>query len=360
MMDYYPLLRPLLFLLPEETAHHLVLFAARRGMLPPQPAQDIPALKQSIWGLDFPNPLGLAGGFDKHAEAADALLRQGFGFVETGTVTPLPQPGNPKPRLFRLPEDRAIINRFGFNSVGMERFRASLMRQKRRGIVGVNIGKNKESADATQDYLTLLRVFYPLAGYITINISSPNTPGLRELQKHGMLEELLSNLRDTARALAQETGKKTPVLLKIAPDITPEDKEHIARAALEYSVDGLIISNTTLARDGLKNTTRAQEQGGLSGTPLFAPSTRLLGEMYALTGGKVPLVGAGGIFSGVEAYAKIREGASLLQLYTALIYQGFSAVSRINRELSTLLERDGFTHISQAIGADAGKTHVGA
>lgn len=343
-MDYFPLLRPLIFRLQEENAHHLVLRALKHGFVPPQPRRDIPSLRTTVFGLDFPNPVGLAAGFDKHAEAINPLLAQGFGFIECGTVTPLPQTGNPKPRLFRLPENRAIINRMGFNSHGADVFEANFRAVVRKGIVGINIGKNKVSTDAVADYITLLKRFAGLGDYITLNISSPNTPNLRDLQQRGPLEDLLGAVR--------ETGVTTPILLKIAPDITDTDKEYIAEMALKYALDGLIVSNTTISREGLKDTLHAAESGGLSGVPLFKLSTQVLKDMYRLTGGKIPLIGAGGTSNGAEAYAKIRAGASLIQIYTSLIYNGFSLINRINRELATLLEKDGFRHISEAVGMD--------
>ncbi|MDE3059853.1 MAG: quinone-dependent dihydroorotate dehydrogenase [Pseudomonadota bacterium] len=352
MAALFPLIRPLIHCLPPETAHSLALLALRRNLLPPAPAFSSPMLEVEAFGLHFPNPVGLAAGFDKNAEAIGPLLAQGFGFVECGTVTPKPQTGNPKPRIFRLPEDGAVINRLGFNNNGLEAFVRQL-RQKQSGTVGANIGKNRDSANAIDDYAAGLRAVYPYADYVTVNISSPNTEGLRDLQKGARIVELLQALHSLRRECEHLHNRRVPLLLKIAPDLSSAEQEDIAGAALAHGIDGLIISNTTVSRpDGLKSP-YAREKGGLSGKPLFEPSTEMLGNFYRLTGGKLPLIGVGGISSAEDAYKKLCSGATLLQLYTALTYRGFGLVREIQSGLVNLLKRDGFTHISQVIGKDA-------
>ncbi len=295
----------------------------------------------------------MAAGFDKDAEVADRLLGLGFGFVEVGSITPRPQPGNPRPRMFRLVRDRALINRLGFNSAGAAQAAASLRRLRTRsgGVIGVNLGRNKDSADAGEDYAAGVAAFAGLADYLVINVSSPNTPGLRALQDRAQLEALLRRVQ--AALPAEGAGRRPPLLLKIAPDLTPEDRRDIAAVALAQGLDGLIVSNTTIARpEGLRGRWRG-ETGGLSGAPLFAPSTALLAEMYRLTGGKLPLIGVGGVSSGAEAYAKIRAGASLVQLYTGLVYEGPGLIARILTDLAKLLERDGFASVADAVGTAA-------
>lgn len=355
-LSLYAWLRPIIFALAPESAHRLTLLALRSGATFPGalPASAQARLRTRVWGLEFANPLGLAAGFDKDAEVADALLRSGFGFVEIGSVTPRPQPGNPKPRVFRLAEDRALINRLGFNSAGLARVEANLRRRRAAapegGVIGVNLGRNKESVDAGADYLAGLRALAPLADYLVINVSSPNTPGLRALQGRDQLAALLAPLR--AALSERGAGLGPPLLLKIAPDLTAEDRADIAEVALAQGLDGLIVSNTTIARPaGLKSRFRG-EAGGLSGAPLFAPSTALLAEMYRLTGGRLPIVGVGGVASGAEAYAKIRAGASLVQLYTGLVYGGPGLPRRILTELAALLRHDGFATVAEAVGAD--------
>jgi len=340
----------MLRLLPAEAAHRLTIRLLRALPLPPPPP---PSLPIRLWGREFPNPVGLAAGFDKNAEVADAMLRLGFGFVEIGSVTPLPQPGNPRPRLFRLPEDQAVINRMGFNNEGLDAVARRLAARRptgdgRSGIVGANLGKNKLTEDAAADYEKGIRALAPLADYLVINVSSPNTPGLRALQGRAPLEALVARCRGALGGVASPP----PLLLKIAPDLTAEDLRDIAETALAGGLDGLIVSNTTIARpDGLKSPHQG-ETGGLSGAPLFEPSTRMLGEVFRLTGGRLPLIGVGGIASAAQAYAKIRAGASLLQLYSALVYQGPGLVGEINRGLAALLRRDGFATLAEAVGAD--------
>ena len=352
MADYYRFLGPLVRLLDPETAHRLAVGALASGVVPRPPWFEDAILESRLWGLRFPNPVGLAAGFDKDAEAVDPLLDQGFGFLEVGTVTPRPQAGNPRPRLFRLPADGAVINRMGFNSLGQAAMAEGLQRRRQRvggrGIVGVNLGRNRDSADAAADYVSGTRALAALADYLVVNVSSPNTPGLRALQDRAPLMELLGAIR----AALAETAAKPPLLLKIAPDLAPDDRRDIADVVMEIGMDGVIATNTTIDRPaGLGDPCR-DEAGGLSGRPLMAPSTALLADMYRLTEGRVPLIGVGGVASGADAYAKIRAGASLVQLYTALVFQGPGLVNRIKRDLAHLLRRDGFASVTDAVGAD--------
>lgn len=353
-MTLYSLMRPLVHALPPEAAHNAALCALRHHLIPAPAVRPQEVLKQQMWGLDFDNPVGLAAGFDKNGVAAAPLLAQGFGFVECGTVTPLAQPGNEKPRLFRLREDEAVINRLGFNNGGLEPFVRNLQARKHaRGVVGANIGKNKDQPDAVADYVAGLRAVYAQADYVTVNISSPNTQGLRDLQQRDALEDLLSALAGLRAALAQEQKRRVPLLLKVAPDLSAPEREDIAALVLAHGIDGLIVSNTTLARPESLRSKHAGQRGGLSGKPLMGMSTQGLADFYRLTGGKLPLVGVGGIASAEDAYAKIRAGASLVQLYTALVYQGFGLVRDICDKLPRLLANDGFSRIQDAIGADA-------
>jgi len=349
--DLYPLIRPLLRALPAETAHRLTLTGLSSGLgglVAGAGEPDPPSLHQILWGREFPNPVGVAAGFDKDAQAPDALLRLGCGFAETGTVTPRPQPGNPKPRIFRLYEDVAVINRMGFNSAGLEPTLARLRARRRVGIVGVNLGKNRDSTDAAADYLDGVRRVGRLADYFVINVSSPNTPGLRDLQRSEILDDLLRQLV----AARDEAAPGTPLLVKIAPDLTEAERTDIAALAGPSGIDGIVIANTTVARPPGLQSPHAGEQGGLSGKPLFAPSTALVADIYLLTGGKIPLIGVGGVASAADAYAKIRAGASLLQLYTALVFEGPALIGRIKRGLAEFLRRDGFGNIAEAVGAD--------
>jgi dihydroorotate dehydrogenase len=350
-MDVFSALMVALRLAPPETAHRLALAALKLGLTPTVAGSDDPRLGITAFGLSFTNPLGLAAGFDKNAEAWGPAGRLGFGFVEVGSVTPRPQPGNPRPRLFRLTGDRAIINRMGFNNDGVEAMAARLAGRIRDGsILGINLGKNKETQDAAADYEIGARRLGPLADYVVINVSSPNTPGLRALQGKTPLQELISR---THRALTgAANGKAPPLLLKIAPDLTDQDLEDIAAVALQGELAGLIVTNTTIARPATLDPRYAQEAGGLSGRPLFAPSTEILRRVYRLTQGKLPLIGVGGISSGADAYAKIRAGATLVQLYSALVYEGPGLVRRIKRDLIACLERDGLSSVSAAIGLD--------
>jgi dihydroorotate dehydrogenase len=338
----------LLRLLPAETAHRLslrLLASAPRAWLG-KGGTDEPILASRLFGLDFPNPLGLAAGYDKNAEAFAPALALGFGFVEIGSVTPRAQPGNPGPRLFRLSRDRAVINRMGFNNDGLDAVAARLARHQSQGIVGANLGKNKDSADAAADYVAGVHALGPHADYLVINVSSPNTPGLRALQGREPLAALIAAVRSA------RNSERPPLLLKIAPDLTESDKQDIAEVAIAGGLDGLIVSNTTIARPDSLRSAAKEEAGGLSGEPLFAPSTALLADMYRLTTGKLPLIGVGGIASAEDAYAKIRAGASLLQLYTALIYGGAGLIGRIKTGLAARLRADGFTSLAQAVGAD--------
>jgi dihydroorotate dehydrogenase len=347
--DFYPLVRPLLRALPPEAAHRLTLAGLRAGFGGRARSPDPPVLHQRLWGRDFPNPIGIAAGFDKDARVPEALLRLGFGFVEVGTVTPLPQPGNPKPRVFRLEADGALINRLGFNSGGLDGLVARLGGRRRGvGIVGVNVGKNRDSSDAVADYAEGVRRAAPLADYLVVNVSSPNTPGLRDLQARGMLEELLRGVLMARDA----TGARPPLLVKIAPDLTDQQRADIAAVALAAGIDGIIVSNTTVARPASLRSAAAGEAGGLSGRPLFAPSTAVLRDMYRMTGGRLPLIGVGGVASADDAYAKIRAGAALVQLYTALVFAGPALLGEIKTGLAERLHRDGFAAVADAVGAD--------
>ena len=337
---------PLLRLLPPEPAHRLTVeLAARFGPFLPRAPKDDPKLAVRALGLDFPNPVGVAAGFDKNARAFRTMLKVGFGHMECGTVTPLPQPGNPRPRLYRLREDGAVINRMGFDNDGMERVGKRLARRS-KGIVGINIGANKDSADRIADYRICFARLSPHADFVAVNVSSPNTPGLRGLQDREQLHALLATLAE-ARA-----GKPVPLLLKIAPDLDERALDDIAAEVLAAGIEGLIVTNTTVARPPWLKSRYAQEPGGLSGKPLFKPSTWVLAEMRKRVGTKLVLVGVGGIASGADAYAKIRAGATLVQLYTALVYNGAGLLVRIKRELLECLARDGFSSISDAVGAD--------
>jgi dihydroorotate dehydrogenase len=350
-MSLAALAMPFLRRLDPERAHNLTVWVLSRGFGPTDGGVNDPVLRCRYWGHDFPNPIGVAAGFDKDARAYAALLRMGFGFTEIGTVTPRPQAGNPKPRLFRLPRDGAVINRMGFNNQGMDAAAGRLVhRRSGDGIVGVNIGKNKETEDAAVDYVACAERLAPFADYLVINVSSPNTPGLRALQDADVLARLIG----VVRAAAERTrdGPPPPLLVKIAPDLTADDKQDIAAMALEQAVDGLIISNTTIERpDSLTDAARA-EAGGLSGAPLFAPSTAVLADMYRLTEGRLTLIGAGGVASGADAYAKIRAGASLVQLYTAMALNGPGLTCDVKSGLAERLRADGFASVANAVGAD--------
>ena len=359
MTDWYRLAGPLLRSLPPEFAHRLAVRALAAGLVPTARGPDDPALATRLWDLDFANPVGIAAGFDKDAEAVDGLFAAGFGLVEAGTVTPRPQAGNPKPRLFRLTGDRALINRLGFNSQGLTRVSPRLG-GARAGIVGINIGANRDSEDPVADYVAGFEAVCDRVDYVAVNISSPNTPGLRDLQARANLERLVGALHAAREALVEGGARRVPIAVKLAPDLDEREAEDIAAVALETGLDGLIVGNTTVARDGVTGRHRG-EAGGLSGPPLFARSTALLARFHRLTEGRVPLIGVGGIASGADAYAKIRAGASLVQLYTALVYQGPGLVARLKADLAERLAADGFAHVADAVGIDAvGIDAVGA
>jgi len=349
----FSLARPVLSALDPETAHRATITALKAGLYQRRRNDSNAALAIRVAGLDFPNPLGIAAGFDKNGEVPAALLALGFGFAEIGTVTPQPQAGNPRPRLFRLTRDRAVINRMGFNNDGHAVVRRRLLAHAPlAGILGVNIGASKDTADRIGDYCAGLEAFHDLAGYLTVNVSSPNTPGLRDLQQRRALEDLTGALMKTRARLAKNTGRSIPVFLKVSPDLSAPELDDIVDVALARKLDGLIVTNTTTGRGGLLSD-RRDEPGGLSGAPLFQPSTRMLARVYRLTGGRMPLIGVGGISSADDAYAKIKAGASLIQLYTALVYQGPGLIGRILDGLSAALARDGHGSIEQAVGVDA-------
>lgn len=344
----YRLLRPLLFRIDPERAHGLALAALRlkrRGN-----ACASAALAVRVAGIDFPNPVGLAAGFDKDAAAPDALFALGFGFVEVGSITPLPQAGNARPRLFRLAEDRAVINRLGFNNQGAESARARLAaRHGRPGVLGINIGANKDAADRTADYATMARIMSPYATYLAVNVSSPNTPGLRALQDEAALGALLDSVIAARDAALAPGAPVPPVFLKVAPDLEPADIDAIARIAIERKLGALIVANTTITRPALASR-YADEAGGLSGAPLRALAEQRLRDFRKATGGAIPLIGVGGIASAEHAWARIRAGASLVQLYSAMVYEGPGLARRITDGLEALLRRDGFSCITEAVG----------
>lgn len=350
----FRLARPALNFLDPERAHGMTIRALKLGFARTMPRQaDDPILATRVWALDFPNPVGLAAGFDKNAEVCDAALRLGFGFVEAGTVTPRPQPGNFGQRLYRLAEDEAVINRFGFNSHGIAPFAANLARRRKRratGIVGANVGKNRDTADGAADYIACIEAVTGLADYLVVNISSPNTPGLRALQARAQIEELLARVQGSRSR--QAAGARAPLLVKVGPDLDDAEIRDIADVALATGVDGLIIGNTTVTRPPTLRSRDRNAPGGLSGRPLLGLATACLGAMYRHTGGRIPIVGCGGIASGADAYARIRAGASLVQLYSALVFQGPALVGTIKRELAALLRRDGFASVGDAVGAD--------
>ena len=341
-----------LYRLDPEVAHHASLWALEHGLAGRRATTDNPILATKVFGLTFPNPIGLAAGFDKDARVFAPMLALGFGFVEAGTVTPKPQPGNPRPRLFRLTDDKAIINRFGFNSGGIDAFTERLKHRVRaRGIVGANVGKNRDTVDAAADYVIGIEKTAQLADYLVVNISSPNTPGLRALQARKPIEDLLTRVL-SARDKAVTSAGKTPLLAKVGPDLTAEELRDIADVALSLNVDGLIVGNTTIERPPTLKGAQAAETGGLSGAPLMRRSTECLAEMYRLTEGRIPLIGCGGVASGADAYAKIRAGASLVQIYSALVFKGPGLVERVKAELAECLNADGFASVAAAIGAD--------
>ena len=345
-----------LYTLPPETAHHAALFALEHGLVSAHAEPDDPILRTSVWGMDFANPIGLAAGFDKDARVIDAMLSLGFGFVEAGTVTPKPQPGNPRPRLFRLDEDEAVINRLGFNSGGVSAFAKRLAaRQGRRhapGRVGANVGKNRDTAEGAADYVAGIETVTGLADYLVLNISSPNTPGLRALQARGPIEDLLRRALIARNRAAPAPAKAPPLLAKVGPDLAPSELHDIAEVALAVGIDGLVVGNTTIERPSWLKSPNKKETGGLSGAPLLHPSTECLRQLYRLTKGRIAIIGCGGVASGADAYAKIRAGASLVQVYSALIFHGPGLAQRIKGELAQLLRADGFQSVADAVGRD--------
>ncbi|WP_417623038.1 quinone-dependent dihydroorotate dehydrogenase [Parasphingorhabdus sp.] len=346
----YQLAKPLIFALEAERAHGLTIAGLKALPLGPAPKSD-PVLATHVAGLDFVNPIGMAPGFDKNGEVPDALIRMGFGFAEVGTLTPLPQPGNPRPRIFRLVEDKAVINRLGFNNQGQEKAIPRLKRMRGRmgkGVLGINIGANKDSDDRIADYVTGAQNMAPLADYLTVNISSPNTPGLRALQDKGALAELLAAVMDAL-------GKSgTPVFLKVAPDLEPADIDDIVAVATDRKIAALIISNTTITRPSLRSANQS-ETGGLSGAPLKELALQRLKDFRKASGGTIPLIGVGGIANAEDAYERICAGASLVQLYTAMIYEGPTIAAAMNCRLAKLLKADGFSSVSEAVGSSADK-----
>jgi dihydroorotate dehydrogenase len=348
---------PLLGLIEPENAHRLAVRMLALAPLPRPPGDD-PALAVRAFGLDFSNPVGMAAGFDKHGEVPDPLLRVGFGFVEVGTVTPLPQPGNPRPRLFRLKSDQGLINRLGFNSEGAEIVLRRLSARPDRGptgagIIGVNIGANKDSTDRIADYVRLIETLAPVASYFCCNISSPNTPGLRALQQGSVFDDLLARIIEARERAAERAGRR-PLLIKIAPDVALGELDAIVEAARRHRVDGIVAGNTTVGRPlSLRDRATAQEAGGLSGAPLFPLATRMLAETYVRVENAFPLIGVGGIDSGKTALAKIRAGASLIQVYSALVFRGLGLIHEIKRELANAVRRGGHAEVADLVALDA-------
>lgn len=342
----YALIRPLLFQCEAETAHGVALWALKHLPLGRTPAPAGGPLSNTVAGIPFPNPLGMAAGFDKDGEVPDALLGLGFGFAEVGSITPLAQPGNPRPRLFRLVEDRAVINRMGFNNGGAQAAAHRLAaRLGRPGVVGINIGANKDATDRIADYATMTRIMAPLASYLAVNVSSPNTPGLRALQDEGALADLLDGVLEARGA------NGPPVFLKVAPDLLPADIDAISRIAMDRKLGALIVSNTTISRPPLASRHSA-ETGGLSGAPLRDLAQQRLRDFRQATGGQMPLIGVGGIANAQDAWARIRAGASLVQLYSAMVYEGHGIARTITQGLEQLMRRDGFDSIAEAVGSE--------
>ncbi len=357
MNNLYKLIRPCIFKIDPEIAHGITIKTMKTGLVRScyLPIEDT-ALRQNVFGLDFENPVGMAAGFDKNAEIIVPVLKLGFGFTEVGTVTPKPQGGNPRPRIFRDPSNEAVINRMGFPNGGVRVFKPNLDKAKSNpacpdgSIIGVNIGMNKGQTIPAEDYIELIKELSDQADYITINISSPNTPGLRDLQEKNALSELLSKVMKTIRRVGGDYP--TPLLVKLAPDLNEKQQEGIAKTLIENGVSGVILSNTTLDRPDFLNKKFGEEKGGLSGAPLRDKSTDTIRRFYKLTRGKLPIIGVGGISTARHAYDKIRAGASLVQIYTGMIYEGPDIANNINKGLLDLLDHDGFSNISQAIGAD--------
>lgn len=351
--DIHALLLPVLRMLPPEAAHRATIRALALSMGPRDRVPDDPVLATSLWELDFRNPIGLSAGFDKGAEVPDAMLAAGFGFVEAGTVTPLPQPGNPKPRMFRLSADDAAINRLGFNGMGLGPYvRRISARNKGLGPLGANIGKNKVTEDGAADYEIGIEAVAPYADYLVANISSPNTPGLRAMQGREILADMIDRVLKARARAVPDAADRPPLIVKIAPDLDDSERADIAAVIMDAGVDGLTVANTTVQRPSEMTDIQTQEAGGLSGAPLFPIALEIIGDMYRRTDGKVPIIGCGGVASGADAYAMIRAGASLVQLYTALVFYGPGLIPRIKRDLTDLLKRDGFASVSDAVGID--------
>ena len=353
--DVYPLMRPFLFFLDPEVAHKLAIASLKWGIFPVTKIHPDPVLHTTFGGIDFDHPIGLGAGFDKQAEIIQQIFKLGFSFVEIGGVTPLPQPGNPKPRMFRLAHEKVIINRCNLNNVGFDVFlrrvqawHDSTTRDKHRHTVGINLAKGDNCKDEAEAYILGLKKFAPYARFVTLNISCPNEPCARELEDRSRLETLLRRVKQAHNSLE----KKPLLLIKISPDQTEKQARDLAEVALAAGVDGMIVANSTATRPASMTNPLAKERGGLSGKPLFEMSTKLLGTMYQLTEGKIPLIGCGGVFTGADAYAKIRAGATLVQIYTAMIFEGPFVVSKILDELAALLKRDGFSCVNDAVGAD--------
>ena len=347
-------------MLKPETGHNLAIWALKKNLIPKQDVYRNKMLVTKVFGIEFQNPVGLAAGFDKNAECIENLAEQNFGFVEVGTATPIPQVGNSKPRLFRLKDKQAIINRMGFNNKGIELYSQRLRQWKYAGftkkelIVGANVGKNKDTPNDANDFLTCLEKVYGLCDYVVINISSPNTPGLRDLQKADQLALFISEIKRRKLAIRTKYKGRLPLLIKISPDENDENLKEIAEVMVKKKINGVIISNTSIKKSliGKEGFAENKMTGGISGKPLFKPSTDALEKFYRYSGGKIPIIGVGGISSAEDAYEKIRKGASLVQVYSAFIYQGFGLVNEINQGLVELLKKDGFDHISQAVGID--------
>lgn len=356
-MNYYSILKPILFLLNPETAHKIAVKAIQLDLAPKPKTKEYFSLKTKVFGIDFSNPIGMAAGFDKNAEIFANLFDYGFGFVESGTVTPIAQIGNPKPRIFRLEEDRAIINRLGFNNQGSKtvleniiHHQTNLGKKPIKGVFGINFGKNKDTKQALDDYLPLIEKFYGLTSYITINISSPNTKNLRNLQKAKELDMFLLAIQKKKQEMEQLKKIKVPILIKIAPDLEESEQEDIGELSLKHQIDGLIISNTTVKRQKNLQSQYRNEIGGLSGKPLFESSNQVLSNIYKLTKGNIPLIGVGGISSAKDVYQKFQCGASLVQIYSGLIYEGFGLIEEIKKQLDEMLKADGLKNISELTG----------
>jgi dihydroorotate dehydrogenase len=363
-MLYKKIVKPILFRMDPEKAHHLTINGLHAASNVPGAKQLLkslygversPLLAQTLWNIPFENPIGLAAGLDKNAQAVEAFSQIGFGFMEVGTITPKPQPGNEGPRMFRLPSDQALINRMGFNNIGIQAMAQNLRKIKKRDIpLVINMGKNKITPNehAEDDYLACMQELYPLGDIFVVNISSPNTPNLRNLQHGDDLKRLLHAVKGEIDLQNEKHGHPgKPVLVKISPDLTDDELQHTVHSIMEIGMSGIIATNTTTVKDGLKDPNK-EKPGPLSGKPLGRRSTEVIRRVYQLTDGKLPIIGVGGIFSAHDAYEKIRAGASLVEVYSALIYEGPELLSRMNEELKTLLRKDGYTHISQAIGAD--------